>query len=660
MRRAVIDQPGVRIFVIGLALSLFLGLALRVQISDARIQIFLNKSIDRLQKDFFVDYEVAKVNLSRWGLPLPALVIQNIRLSPMSTVCQSSQIFIDELEVPISISALLGLSKIIPKIRIKEIELRLSDIEKCIGENKTESKSSGNSLTGAKSDEPNVKNIFSNNTKAELKEIYIEKLKIISRTKADQPILLKQLNFDLFYFQNKLSEVHIKSKINALKDPKSEVYFLNSDLTAVFKAKENNEVESIVSVNGKLLDGDVKFFTQATSESKKITYDLVLERVSVKAFAPLVENSDLYKSINLEKTPISVSLVNNGEILLNDKISINSKFKNVLMNIESSLIRISDLEMHYGTKLTIKPFELTVESLSLSKLKNLEQFRNKLDSFDSLGVFSGLLEYKNENSFRVKGNIKNIKAVFSNRGRRDLQNIEQVDVEAIRTANELRFEASNFIVNNEKVEGKFWAQYNVNSFSSSAQLKMTGVTLNDNIWEQFTFVKQSPRIDILWNYKKFDIETHNIKIYADQISLPGVKLEELNVELFQIFSNEGAHNTLNVTIKPSRLSTDASFLANSSVNQVLNPANGFKLEKLNSSKTTMSLSGRDWKNLSFYLDSYFLSDLSPKSESHLTLKGDVKYEIGLAAKLVLQNRSSIFKFDLSRNQSDEIVIKNAP
>lgn len=666
MRRAVIDQPGVRIILIGLVLSLFFGLALRSQIAESRIQIFLNKSTDRLQKDFYIDYESAKVNLSRWGLPLPALVIQNIRLSPKSTLCQSSQIFVDELEIPISFSALLGMNKIIPKIRVKEIELRLSDVEVCLWQNNIENEEAKPVVSEAeasviKTSESSFKNIFSNNTKAELKEIYVEKLKIISKKKPDQPILLKQINFELFYFQNRLSEVQIRSKISTLKDARSDVYFLNSDLIAMFKAKDKNEIEILASLNGKLLDGDVLLFSHALSSTKKISYELTLEHVSIKALSPLVENIDFLKNINIEKMPVSISLINNGEIYLADKTIIDSKFKNIFINIENGLIKINEIEMnHTGSELLIKPFELSVESLSLSKLKNAEQFKNKLDSFDSLGELSGKLDFKNENSYKMNGNIKNIKAVFSNRGRRDLQNVEYVDIEISRSKNELKLEASNFIINNEKTDGLLRALYDTDNFGASAQLKISGVTLNNKIWEQFTFVEQSPRIEVLWNYKKSGAETHDIKISADKIFLPGVQLENLNVDIHHILSTKQDNNSLSVNIRPAKLSTDPDFLKNNLVSQVLNPKNGFKLDILNSRKTNMVFSGPNWKNINFNLDSYFLSDLSAKSDTHLTLKGAVKYEAGLEAKLILQNRDSAAKFDLSLDQDDKLIIKRAP
>lgn len=663
MRRAVIDQPGARVLVIGLVLSAFLGLALRSQISESRIQAFLAKSIDRLQADFYIDYESAKVNLSRWGLPLPALIIQNLRLSPKSTICQSSQIFIEELEVPISVSVLLGFSKTIPKFRIKEIELRLSDIQECIGQRKSEKPEEYAYApaidTGVnKTDTGNLRNVFSNSTRAELKEIYIEKLKIISKSKPDQPVLLKQINLELAYTENRLSEVQIRSKISALKDSRSDVYFLNSALVAIIKSPEKNQVESVININGKLLDGDIQLFAHSFSGSNKVNYELGLQQVSIKALSPLIESNEFLKSLNPEKTPISITLKNSGELLFAGKPNFVSKFKKVQVNIESGIVRINELDAGFSEdRLSVKPFTMSVEGLALTKLKNLEQFKDRLDSLDSLGELSGSLDYTNESQFRFKGTIRNIKAVFSNRGRRDLQNVEKIEIEAARSGNEMKFEASEFFINNKKLAGGLKAVHNTSTFITTAQLKLSNLILDDKVWEQFTFVDQAPRVEVVWNYRKAGAETHTIKLVADKLLLPGVMLEGLQVDISQLLAIDKTGNSLQVNIKPNRITTDKSFLENDVIAEVLKPENGFKLDSLVSQRSTLSLSGTDWKDINFNLSSYFLSDVSPKSETHLMLRGSVKHEVGLDGHLTMQSRAATSKFELTRDEADNIVIK---
>lgn len=717
MRRAVVDQPGIRIIAIGLVLSIFLGLALRSQISDTRIEGYLNKATNRLQKDFFVDFESAKVNLSRWGLPLPTLVIQNIRLSSKNPLCQNSQIFIEELEVPISPLTILGYSKSIPKVRINELELRLSDIEICLSStnlSNSEVNSETNSevleeskaiapkssskvkldnekleieknrqkanqvLSGEpKEGEGQVKNIFLNDTKADLKEITIEKLKIISNKNPSQPVFLKQINIELLYSQNHLAEVQVKSKLNALKDARSEVYFLNANLNAFFKAKENNEMESVIKLNGKLLDGDIQFFAHSFTGSDKVSYELALDKVSARALAPITsgflsdknenntnENNsstqlNFERYINFEKAPVSISLNNTGNVFLSKKSKIISKFSNVLIHIENGQLKIGEIELDYmDSKLLIKPFSLSISALPLSKLKTIEPFKNKLDSFETLGTLSGFFDYTNETAYKMKGEIKNIQVVFSNRGRRDLQNVERVGVEIARNANELKLGLTDFIINNEEIDGELRGRYDFFNYNIQAQLKMSGVTLNPNIWEQFTFVEQSPKIDFIWNYSKLKQEIHNIKIGVEELALPGVQLTNLNIDINQIFSELLHENKLNVNIKPNKIIGDQNFLNHKLVNQILIPKYGFKLSALNSIKTSLVINGRDWKNVEFILESYFLSDPALKADTHLSLKGDINAQKGLKAQLVLQNRKSNFKFDFYKNNDEEILIKN--
>lgn len=691
MRRAVVDQSGFRIIAIGLVISVFLGLTLRSQISETRLQEHLSKAVSRLHNEFHVDFESAKINLSSWGLPLPALVVQNIRLSPKNVLCQNSQIFIEELKVPISIMTILGFSRTIPKVRMNEVELRLSDIEKCIDSTNSTQKNTFESntadhqkqvavLSGEKSavviaDENHLKNIFSNQTRAELKEIYIEKLKIISSQNTAQPIFLKQLSLELLYTQNKLSEVQVKSKLNALKDARSEVYFLNSNLVAFFKTKENLEVESIINISGKLLDGDIQFFAHSFTGSGKVSYELALERVSARALSPIMSafslnsasdkdaNPDLETNfdryINLEKAPVSISLSNSGNIFFSKENKVNTKFNNVQIQIENGLLKIGEIDLDFvNSKILIKPFSLKIESLPLSKLKSITSFKSKLDSFESLGTLSGLFEYTNDSLYKMKGDLKNIQVVFSNRGRRDLQNVEHIGFEITRKAQELNLTASDFIINQEKIEGELTSRYDILNDDIQAQLKMSDVKLNDKIWEQFTFVEQSPKIDVWWNYKKIKSEIHDIKIYVEEMLLPGINLSELNVDINQVFSDVAQENKLSVSIKPNRFFGDESFLNQELVSQVLNEDYGFKLSELKSVKTNMSFFGSDWRNVDFNLDSYFFSDSTQKTDTHLSLKGGVKFQKGLTAQLVLQNRKSNFKFEIIKNADDEFVVQS--
>jgi len=133
--------------------------------------------------------------------------------------CQNSQIYVDELEVPITIPILLGFSTKVPKIRIRDMELRISDTDKClqVGPPKKDEATAAQAATEvaaqtlpaagavkpAGKEDPHLTDVFSRNTKGELSEIFVEKLKVISSKSPEQPVVLKQINIDLSYSQNR-------------------------------------------------------------------------------------------------------------------------------------------------------------------------------------------------------------------------------------------------------------------------------------------------------------------------------------------------------------------------------------------------------------------------------------------------------------------------
>ncbi|AGH95624.1 hypothetical protein [Pseudobdellovibrio exovorus] len=676
MSRAVIDQPGLRILIVGLALSVFLGLAVRSQIAESRVQGYLNKSVDRLQREFTVDYETARVNLSSWGLPLPALIITNIRLSPKAHACQSSQIFVDELEVPISFITILGLSNKVPKIRAKSVELRITDIESCLGgaaKKRTVRQDSLVAPTPVSADvaaegavspvvanDNEVSGVFTKKTRAELKEVYVEKLKFITDKKPDQPVLLRQVNLEFDYANNLLKEVNLTSKINAIKDQRSDLYFLNANVVASFKNTPTKQIESFINLKGKLLDGDTNVFLYSLSESHKISYEWSVSRVSLKALTPFFDSvDDVNVAINVDRSPTSVSFTNSGEIFLDKGGSAESKFRDFNLSVENGSLSIKELSLAYEkSRLKLKPFVLQMQSIPLAKVKDFARIKDKMSSFASLGQISGELNYSNERSFKFNGHINNVQAVFSNRGRRDLQNIDQAQLWMSSDERELKVRAQDFVINGQNVVGRLDVAHFYEKPRTIAQFKIVGNLFSSKIWEQFTYVEQAPVIDILWDYKKEQDEVHDIKVKVDSVSLPGIQLSQIQVDMDQTFSEVPERNKLTLSLKPARVIVNQSFLDQPVVAQIFNPAHGINLRALTSTKTQLNFFGADWKNIDFVLDSTFLGDLNLKSETRLTLKGRAEAEKGLLAKLQLQDKKQTYKFELIALPEGDVQVRS--
>lgn len=677
MSRAVIDQPGIRVVAVGLAISLFLGLALRTQISDTRLKGYLNKAIERLQKDFILDYEKANVNLSKWGLPFPVLEITNIRLSPKTQNCRNSQIFVDEIEVPISISTLLGINSKIPKIRLRNVELRVDDQDNCFsGATQTvDSEKKPAELTAvttdtvevappilASAEKPKntnaVNEVFQRNTKAELSEVYIEKLKLIFSKKPEQPLVLKQVNVKLDYTEKKLSGLSIKSRVNAIKDSRSDVYFVNADFTLMAKPLEAGHIDIIASVDGKLLDGDVQLFVHHITGNPKLTFELGVDKVSAKALFPLI-SSDYQKSTSFaQKVPISVSFKNTGEAYLGSSPKVESSFKKILFNIESASIRANEVALVYiENKLLVKPFEVLIDSLSLTKFKNSDIFTGRLDSFESLGEVSGRIVYQDENNVRFDGTLKNLEVVFSNRGRRDFQLIDEINFNLKRQTKIYSLDAHSMVVNSEKVGGMLSAVHNLADSSTAANMRLTGLVLNKKVWEQFTFVEQAPKMNLNWVFKRGNIETHELKLNADSIELPGVLFSNLNVDIKQLIASEVEKSNLAVQIKPAKILTNQKFFENTYVSTAIDASLGLSNQSFSSDKLLVNMNGYNWKNLNFNLEAHLL-ETQQKQPLHVSLKGSTSSSKGLDSKLLISFKNKDYRFNFT-TLNDELSLKPA-
>lgn len=673
MSRAVIDQPGVRVVFIGFALSVFLGLALRSQISDSRVQYHVNQAVERLQPDFHVDYESARVTLSNWGLPLPALVINHIRLSPKVNRCQSSQIYADQLEVPLAFSMFFGSTATIPKIRFKQLELRLVDLQHCLEPQQslellkksepkqpavdvapTEPALLSQSPMTAETVQP--QKIFAN-SRSELREVYIERLKVVSDQRPDQPLLLKQVNVDISYTENQLSQISVQSKLSALKDSRTDLYYLNSDLSAHFKLLSPSEIESTLSVDGKLLDGLVRFFVHSYSSSKKISYELDLNQVSYKALLPVLKNTQVLALF--DKTPIALSLRNRGEIMFENGLRVDAKLTDFQTYIENGSVKIPDVSLIYqNNHLRFLPFNVEFENFPLTKAKNVESLKQALESIDSLGAFTGQLTVLNERNLMAKGQVKGMSAIFSNRGRRDLQKIDQIDLSFSRKESEIKIVASQFRINDEKNAGRLELRHNTNTLATYGQFKITGAVLNAEVWEQFSYVEQTPRISLDWNYKKEkSIEQHDVQLDFDKVSMPGVHFDELSLNLRQVSQPEKNKAQLTVNIRPASFVTDESFYNHPIVAQLLPEEWLASKAVFGSQKLNILLTGDSWQELNFNLDAGLFVTGMGRNEVKLDFSGRMSYSQGLNSVLSLQGRQLKRQFNLYSTPESAISVK---
>ena len=131
MKRAVVDQPGFKIIILGLVLSVIMGLLIKGQITPRKMKSKIDQAISKLDPDIKIDFKSIEVKLSDWGWPQPYLEIHDIRLSPVQRICDESQIYIDTVSFPLTWNIIFESKKIIKSLRMNQLEIRLSEFKNC-------------------------------------------------------------------------------------------------------------------------------------------------------------------------------------------------------------------------------------------------------------------------------------------------------------------------------------------------------------------------------------------------------------------------------------------------------------------------------------------------------------------------------------------------
>ncbi|MBC7742219.1 MAG: hypothetical protein H7061_08480 [Bdellovibrionaceae bacterium] len=666
MSRAVIDQPGLRISVAGLLVSLALGLILKIQISPARVQVHLQKAVSRLEKDFIVDFESAHVNLANWGLPWPRLEINRVRLSPKKNSCQSSQIFIEQIEVPISWTALIISQTIVDTVRAHNVELRIGDLQNCLAvvnsptgkvavARATQVKTPNDAATAVSVSSET--GIFQRRTNTQLKEIVVDQLKVVIKDQYQQPLSFRNLHLRFQYDKESLGAIDIQSQILAIKDARTDTFHLVADLNANMKAEAKADVKKEYTVDahvkGRLLDGDMQLTLQYSSVLQKLNYELNTKKVSVKAFLPLVKSADM--AAIFERWPLGLT-VNLFGSTTTHPAQTNVLIKTLELAGEKTSIRSDDIEIKIiNDEPTFSEFKAEILKLPLNQLRGLNQFKDNLNSFENLGELRGQFQYLNDHDWKLTGGIFGTQLIFSNRGTRELQTIDSIQFQGAHKNKNYSVILSDFNINAAAINGQFEANYNQTNNNLTAVLQAQGSFLNPSIWRQLTQIEQSPELKLNWNYKKSLDERQQVSIAATQLQFEGMKVDDLHIDFIQAASPDGV-KSLVLTAKASGTEIIVPAVRNSTVLALFGEDSGLRGEAYRAQKLQLNLKGTNWKNMNFDFNFDLKNKEDEKEIAQVQANGRWKEDSSILALATLQNGLHQLKYDIQRNGQDEVIL----
>lgn len=643
MRRAVVDQAGLRVVMIGLILSLFIGLIFKSQIRSSVVKARLQQSIVRLQKDVNIDFESVEVRLSEWGIPRPVIEIRGVRISPLKANCQENQIYIDALSFPLSLNLLFSKDKVISTVRVSLLEMRMKNTRQCFSKNNNgEDAIANREAMAAKEVAPIAKVVSQSasvvshaeekrnetveklrNFKSHLNEIKIDRLRIIAVDKMNTAVDFNAVQVLFKYEQEKLNELSIQSQLSAFKEAEKSYYLFKSDLKVVVKLEDKPSINA--EVKGLVVDRPFHLKLKNDLQKNSLQFLGELSGISLKAINYIVKAERPQAEVFDFLSGSSMTGYMTGEYFIDDR-HYEVNFKDIKILLGGGVAEINDIYVlgKMDEKAQIRPFDVQLSHIELTKILSHSTFDNIRPSIQNAGYISGLVQFTDVNQFKVKSLIEKTSFVFSNKGERVPQVFDSFNLHASVDPQKITLNINDFILDSQKIHGFLKYSHQSASGDKSLSVDLEGHLLKPDTVKLFTGKASDPEIRLLFTT---DLK-NNLKGTAniDKISIHQFDVTKLNLEYDKnLLLKSEFYNvkTGNLTVAASE-NSKASQL-NVMFDQILpNPSVNFTQSKLTIQKDGLG-------KLSFSLkgDQKGKTDLNitgeyVPSQSNLTAKGNFK------------------------------------
>ena len=525
MRKAVVDQSGLKIVVIGIIISVFLGLIFKSQIRPNVVKARLEKTLVKLQKDINIDFESVEVQLSEWGIPRPVVAINGIRISPLNTLCNENQIYIESLSFPLSLNLLLSENKTINSLRMSLVEIRFKHLDQCLKSANKEATAVNDIRVQNKTENVQFDKIVERSS-THLKDVSIDRLRLISPDNLKTAIDFNAVQMALGYKENKLSTLQLQSQLMMFKDPNRNLYLLKSDAKLSLEMSENNFLNIDADIAGLILDRPIKIKVKTDSDKKTINLFGEFKSISLKALNYLVRSENRDVEIFDFLTGSTISGYVTGEY------SLEKRFGEILLSktklyFGNGVIEVNDIHLNSSEgRWSLKPFDVAISRIDLTKVIDHPYFSKIKSSIQNTGYLSGMLQYDQNGRVKLNALLEKVSFYFSNRSIRLSQTFDRFNLKLIADNEKIDFSADDFIYNGHKILGHIHYLQKKQQQSQLLTADLKGEILSQDVVKLFTGLSYQPEMSINFqtdlktkftgkgNLSRFDIENVSMKEVA--------------------------------------------------------------------------------------------------------------------------------------------------
>ncbi len=545
MKRAVIDQAGLKIIFIGLIIAIFFGLIFKSQVRPSVVSERLQKTLDVLKRDLNVDFESAEVKLSDWGLPRATVEITGLRLSPVIQNCQNNQIYIEKLSIPLNLNLIFSKNKKnqgINTLRASLIEIRVDRLSHCFKRNETSSENAAASssatepieVSATPEDKQTALNRFFNQSTT-LKEVSIDRLRLIAPEVFKLPVDLNAVQLNVNSSEEQINTIDLQAQMLSFKDTTKNFYLLKSEINLKAQADpENNHIDLRLKTNGLLIDRPFSFDVRYDQKNNSLEYIGEIKNVSAKAFLQMYQLLD-NRPLGFKTSAFGFAALTgymSGEYFLDPDKSEKSNLvlKNLQMIANSGLLTVSEINFYNLKEGLFKPFDLYFNNINMSDMFGLSGDHRLGLSFEEAGFLSGSLSVLNRNDIRLKALVEKSLLIFSNQGRRAVQSFDSYNLLGSYRDSKQSLQLNDFVRGENKIKGYIrYSQKNQESEKTTKELEvnLSGLIFSEDVFELYTGQKQETEVS--WK-----LQSDLASSVASQIEFKSVKFKNIQLKNYQI------------------------------------------------------------------------------------------------------------------------------
>lgn len=546
--RAVIDQPGMRIFILGLAFAVFVGLVIRSQLRPTKIAERINPLLQKINSNesgTILDFDHAEIRLSDWGLPRPILIVHNLRYSRNLNSCRAEQVQVRQVAIPIAISHLFSPELVMNTISLSDVEWRLPRTGRCQNSDGRTAEVSEPLLIETQSEGlqedhlPSRANYFKyfKQIQSVTQSLRINRFRIIHAVDPTKNFELRNISLG-FKNQGDQSVGLFNAQIFAVPDPITGALLFRSDISGEAIANPTQIQNSTLQINfdGRLIDRPVQFKIIYSAASDSLDLKGSLKSILIKRLLGLYQ--ELPPNLNWMQQLNEFSL--SSELDFSYSLLKRNWTKQLLSNVSlrhsDSSIELNDADLLKW--LSKNRFELTLVAAQVNLKTFVKTFERGLGQVHVLnpGLFSGLIEISNFGDLTSTGVIRNVEFEFSNNSRKKIQIIDSMNARLEYSNSKTQIRISDLTTGSRRVSGAVQIKMDESENSKRLEIQgeLKGPLLKSDSWKFLTGKDQD--VDTLIRFKLMPDGSEVLAVQADKVELYGVELEKPSFEI--VFDRE--------------------------------------------------------------------------------------------------------------------------